>query len=201
VGIAATIGSLSVGRRRTTVVVMLLYSAAIILVAAEPFVDSLVDTGLELGIDEFTLIQWIAPVASESPEIIIAILFTLRANPMAGITTLISAEVNQLTLLVGSMVAIFSLSAGEPLSFPLDSRQSAEFLLTSAVSAFAIVLIAPRLIGWQAGGVLLTLFVVHLFFVDEGAREIFAYLYLAMAVGLIALDRRRVRGLIGGVGD
>ena len=55
---------------------LIVYAAAVILVTAKPFVDSLVETGLELGIDEFILIQWIAPLASESPEIIIAILFS-----------------------------------------------------------------------------------------------------------------------------
>ena len=110
VGPALLIGSLPAVQRRTVVALMFAYSAAVILMAAEPFVDSLVDTGQELGIDDFILIQWIAPLASEAPEIIVAILFSLRANPVAGITTLISAEVNQLTLLIGSMVLIFSTS-------------------------------------------------------------------------------------------
>ena len=197
VGVALVIGSLPQARRRAAVAALFIYSAAVILVAAEPFVDALVETGEELGIDEFILIQWIAPLASESPEIIVAVLFSLRANPVAGLTILISAEVNQLTLLVGSMVAIFSVSAGEVLSFPIDSRQSVEFLLTSAVSLFAILLVAPRVIGWRAGAVLLALFVVHLFFVDEAARRVFAYGYLGLAVGLVLLDRSRLRYVVG----
>ena len=128
IGPSLLIGTLSKGRRRSVVGFLFVYSAAVILVAAEPFVESLVETGRELEIDEFILIQWIAPLASESPEIIIAILFSLRANPMAGITILISAEVNQLTMLIGSMVLIFSAAAGEPLNFLLDPRQSAEYL-------------------------------------------------------------------------
>ena len=197
VGAALVIGALPPARRRAVVVVMFLYAAAVILVAAEPFVEALIETGSEFGIDEFILIQWIAPLASESPEIIVAVLFTLRANPLAGITLLISAEVNQLTLLVGSMVGIFSLSAGELLSFPLDSRQSTEFFLTSAVSVFAILLIAPRLVGWRAGAALLLLFIAHLFFVDEAARRIFAYVYLGLAGGLVILDRRRLLQAVG----
>ena len=197
VGAALVIGALPPARRRAVVVVMFLYAAAVILVAAEPFVEALIETGSEFGIDEFILIQWIAPLASESPEIIVAVLFTLRANPLAGITLLISAEVNQLTLLVGSMVGIFSLSAGELLSFPLDSRQSTEFFLTSAVSVFAILLIAPRLVGWRAGAALLFLFIAHLFFVDEAARRIFAYVYLGLAGGLVILDRRRLLQAVG----
>jgi len=196
IGVALVIGSLPVARRRATVVLMFLYAAAVILLAAEPFVHGLVETGAEFGIDEFILIQWIAPLASESPEIIIAVLFTLRSNPQAGLTTLVSSEVNQLTLLVGSITMVFSISAGEMLSFPLDDRQSIEFLLTAAVSAFAIILIAPRVLGARVGLVLLGLFIVHLFFSDPGQRLIFSYIYFGLAIFLIVVDRGRIRQLI-----
>ena len=198
IGVPLTIGSLPTRQRRTVVVLLFLYSAAVILVAAEPFVEALIETGTELGIDEFLLIQWIAPLASESPEIIVAVLFSLRANPVAGMTTLVSAEVNQLTVLVGSMVVVFSLSAGQPLSFLLDERQSVEFFLTSAVSGFAIILIAPRILGWKAGMMILGLFVVHLFFVDTDQRRIFAFIYLGIAAALAVADWRRVRHIFSG---
>ena len=84
------------------------------------------------------------------------------------------------------MVVIFSISAGEALSFPLDDRQSVEFLLTTAVSAFAIILVAPRVIGWRAGALILGLFVIHLFFTSKDERLIFTYVYLALAAGLVA---------------
>ena len=196
IGVALVIGSLPVARRRATVVLMFLYAAAVILLAAEPFVHGLIETGVEFGIDEFILIQWIAPLASESPEIIIAVLFTLRSNPQAGLTTLVSSEVNQLTLLVGSITIVFSISAGEGMSFPLDDRQSIEFLLTAAVSAFAIILIAPRVLGARVGLVLLGLFIVHLFFSDPGQRLIFSYIYFGLAIFLIVVDRGRIRQLI-----
>jgi cation:H+ antiporter len=190
IGVAATIGSWETRRRRAAVIGMLIYAAVVILAAAEPFVESLVEVGGELGIDEFILIQWIAPLASESPEIIVATLFALRSNPQAGLTTLISAEVNQLTVLIGSMAIVFSISA-------------VEFLLTSAVSTFAIVLLAPKMIGWKAGAVLLALFLVHLAFPDEDARRNFTYVYLVLTVALIAWNWRRVPSWVGrpGLGD
>ncbi|MGH2544715.1 MAG: sodium/calcium exchanger protein, partial [Ardenticatenaceae bacterium] len=192
VGAAALIGSLPKTQRRLSVLFLFIYAAGIILVAAEPFVDALIETGTELGIDEFILIQWVAPLASEAPEIIVALLFSLRANPVAGLSTLISAEVNQLTLLIGTMVVVFSISAGGIHSFPLDHRQSVEFLLTSAVSVFAIVLLAPRMIGWRAGAALLVLFIAHLFFTDADQRLWFTYIYLGMAVLVLVVEPRRV---------
>ena len=193
VGAAALIGSLPTGLRRSMVVFLFLFAAGVILVAAEPFVDSLVETGQDFGIDEFILIQWIAPLASEAPEIIVAVLFTLRANPVAGLTALISSEVNQLTLLVGSMAVLFSASAGEVLSFPLDDRQGIEFLLTTAVSVAGLMLIAKRVISWNAGVLLLVLFAAHLFFTDPEARLRFSFVYFGIALGLAAMDSQRVR--------
>ena len=196
VGVSLLLGSLPDKKRRTVLALLFVYAVAVILVVAEPFVESLVETGREMGIDDFILIQWVAPLASEAPEIVLAILFSLRANPMAGMTTLISAEVNQLTLLIGSMVVVFSLSSGEPLNFGLESRQAAEFLLTSAMSLFAVLLIAPRVIDWKGGAVLLGIFVAHLFFTGESERMLFAYLFLALSLLLVAVDRKRLRGLV-----
>ena len=65
------------------------------------------------------------------------------------------------------MAVIFSISAGEILSFPLDDRQTVEFLLTTAVSAAALMLIAKRVISWNAGAILLLLFAAHLFFPES----------------------------------
>ena len=180
-GPSLMIGEQSKILRRALVLGLFLYSAIVIIVAAEPFVHSLVESGKGLGIDEFILIQWVAPLASESPEIIIAVLFSLRANPVAGLTTLISAEVNQLTLLVGSMVGIFSLSAGELLSFPLNHMQSVEFLLTAAVSLLALILVLPRVIGWRSGSILLILFIAHLPFTGSADRLYFTYGYLLLS--------------------
>ena len=198
IGAAALIGSLPTVWRRSMVVFLFVFAAGVILVAAEPFVDSLVETGQDFGIDEFILIQWIAPLASEAPEIIVAVLFTLRANPAAGLTALISSGVNQLTLLVGSMAVIFSVSAGEVLSFPLDDRQGIEFLLTTAVSVAGLMLVAKRVINWNAGALLLVLFAAHLFFTDPEARLRFAFVYFGIALGLAAMDWNRVRLLFRG---
>ena len=178
-------------------VFLFLYAAAVILLVAEPFVEGLIESGERFGVDEFILIQWLAPLASESPEMIVAVLFTLRGHPVAGLTALISATVNQLTLLVGSIAVVFSIAVGEALSFPLDERQMIELLLTVAVSVVALLFIARRVIGWKTGAVLLLLFVAHLFFPDAEDRVRFVLVYAGVALGLVAADWRRLRSLFG----
>ncbi len=195
-GVAAAVGHLPVPWRRATVILLFLYAAAVIGVAADPFVGGLVETGLQLGIDEFILIQWLAPLASETPEVVVAVLFATRSNPAAGLTILIASGVNKFTLLVGSMVGIFSLSAGALLSFPLNDRQAAEFLLTTAFSLFGLLLIARRTVDWKTGALLLTTFVAHLFFPQAQHRLWFAYGFFGLSGITVALDWRRLKYLV-----
>ena len=61
-GVCALIGCLPRRQRRITVVGMFLAAAAFIMISAEPFANSLVETGRILGIDEFLLVQWLAPL-------------------------------------------------------------------------------------------------------------------------------------------
>ena len=226
-GAAAMIGSFRPVYRRLWVAGLFIYSAAIILIAAEPFVHGLRDTGASLGISEFLLIQWLAPLASESPEIIVAVLFSLRANPNGGLTTLISSQVNQLTLLVGSIVVVFSISSGQILSFPLDyfeggfverltspfGLQSSEFLLTAAASTFAILLISTRIIKLWHGIALLGIFVAYmttllafpgLFGGGDGVENVplrmwSSIIIFGLSVVLVAMNWRRVVYVFRGV--
>jgi cation:H+ antiporter len=191
-GPSAAIGALPKGPQIGLTVLLVVYAAGVIFAAAEPFVEGLVDTGLKFGIPEFTLIQWLAPLASESPELVIALLLTLRANPLAGMTALVSSEVNQLTLLIGSMPALFSLSFGQAHSFPLDHQQAVEFLLTGSMSLFAIVLLARMRVPLWGALLLLGLFIGHLFFTDPAPRVIFSLLFLALVVIVLVLDRGRL---------
>ncbi|MDN5669732.1 MAG: sodium:proton exchanger, partial [Renibacterium salmoninarum] len=92
VGMAAEIGNLPRTRRRWTVAALFVVAAAIILTSAEPFAESLVISGSALGIDPFFLVQWLAPLASEAPEFIIAIMFALRGMGAAAIGTLIASK-------------------------------------------------------------------------------------------------------------
>ena len=126
IGPAAVIGAMAPIPRRLTVLAIFIFAAGVIFAAAEPFANSLVDTGKSAGIDQFVLVQWVAPIASESPEFILAGLLALRGRHDAGMTILISSKVNQWTLLVGSLPLGYAISGStlHPLGF--DSRQSEE---------------------------------------------------------------------------
>lgn len=173
------------GARRLAVVLMFAFAGYVIWLSAEPFAEGLVSTGKTYGIDEFLLVQWLAPLASESPEVVIALLFALKGKGSMGIGALISSKVNQWTLLVGAIPLVYSISAATWGPMELDHRQKEELLLTSAQSLFAAIVISDfRFAVWEAV-VLMVLFIGQLLFPQEEIRYIFSGLYFIGVIWLI----------------
>jgi len=56
------------------------------------------------------MIQWVAPLASESPEFIPTGYLIRKDQTTASFNTLISSELNQWTLLIGTLVVVCSIS-------------------------------------------------------------------------------------------
>lgn len=184
------------GARRLVVTLMMGFACAVIWLSAEPFAHGLVNTGASYGLNQFLLVQWLAPLASESPEAIIALLFALKGKGSTGIGALISSKVNQWTLLVGAIPLVYALSVGAWVSMELDHRQKEELLLTSAQSLFAAVIIADFQFALWEALLLLALFVSQFFFPQEEIRYIFSGLYLLAAVALIFTSRLRRQMLL-----
>jgi cation:H+ antiporter len=200
-GPGAIIAALSPPWRWTVMGVLALVAAGVILISAEPFAESLVASGRELGIDEFLLIQWLAPLASEAASITIAVLFVLDGRARAGLTTMISDKINQWTLLVGMLPIAMSLGAREPAFLALDARQHEEFFLTAAQSLFALALLLRlRLSVWGAlslAGLFLVQVTLAAFYQAEPEQEIavltaLAWVYLILAALLFVLNMSRV---------
>ncbi len=198
-GPAAAIAALGKVRRRAFIVAFFLFAAIVILASAEPFVEALVESGHKLGIDEFLLIQWVAPLASEAPEITVASIFALRGAGAMALGALVSSKVNQWTLLVGTLAVVYSVSSGSAAALPLDERQRDEVLLTAAQSLFAVVLLASLTLSWKGALLLFLLFITQLFFTDPVVRHYYSFLYLALTVALLVFSpllRRRTFALI-----
>jgi cation:H+ antiporter len=176
--------------RRAWAVALFVFAALAIFISAEPFADSLVTIGRSRAIDEFLLVQWVAPLASESPEFLIAILFALRLRGSVGIGALISSKVNQWTLLVGAIPIAYTLSAGSWHGLPLDERQTEELFLTSAQSLLAAIVIVDLRFSRFEAIVLATLFAGQFFVPSTEGRYVFIVFYLAMSVGLLVSGGR-----------
>jgi cation:H+ antiporter len=202
VGPAEFIGSLPTRGRRVMVGAMLVFAAGVILLCAEGFAEALVETGTQFGIDKFLLVQWLAPLASEAPELLVAGLFAWRLNTEAGLGALVSSKVNQWTLLVGSLPIVFAISSSSLHGLPIDALQREELFLTAAQSAFAVAVLANRAISvreaWALLGLFLSQFVLGAV-LPEGIREIERILvgvvYMILAAWMIFQNRAAVRPL------
>ena len=158
VGPAKLIGELPTQRRRTAYVLMLLFAAFVILACAEHFAEELVASGKALGVSEFVLVQWLAPLASEAPELLIAAMFAWRLNTVAGLTTLVSSKVNQWTLLVGTLPVVFAVASKSLHGLPLDGAQREELFLTGAQAVFAVAVLSSLSLSVREGIMLFALF-------------------------------------------
>ena len=141
VGPARWIGTFAVPRRRGTVILLFVFAATVIFLCAEHFAEALVATGQEFDISEFLLLQWVAPLASEAPELLVAGLYAWRLNTNAGLGTLVSSKVNQWTLLVGTLPVAFAIASSSTHGLPIIAEQREELLLTAAQSVFAVAIL------------------------------------------------------------
>ena len=191
VGPAARVGALPTRLRRVAVVGMFVVAAGVVLVSAEPFADALVESGRAFGIDQFLLVQWLAPLSSEAPELIIAMIFALRGKGAGALGLLVSAKVNQWTLLVGSLPVAHLLGGGSA-SLVLDGRQVEEFVLTIAQTLMGIaVLVSLRFPRWAAW-TLLALFAVQFGVPGTEGRLVLSAVYVALAAVALVVNRRDV---------
>jgi len=203
VGPARYLATFSPSTRRIWVVGLFLFSAAVILLCAQSFAEALVSTGQALGISEFLLVQWVAPLASEAPELLVAGLYAWRLNTNAALGTLVSSKVNQWTLLVGTLPIVFALGFGGLHGLPIDPHQREELFLTAAQSFFALAVLVTLSITTQEALLLFSLFwaqfVIGAIVPDSfGGLELIGLgvAYLVLGVLIFLRDRAHVVPLV-----
>jgi cation:H+ antiporter len=202
-GTSEWIASKSRKARRWWLVALFFVAALVIVVSAEHFADAVVDSGKRLKIDEFLLVQWAAPVASEAPELIVACLYAWRLRASHALGTLLSSKVNQWTLLVGTIPVVFAVSSASLHGLPLSVHQRYELLITAAQSLFAVALLVNLRLGVWGAGALLGLFLVQfgasIALSDDLNRLVLLVLsgvYLAGAAFLFVRDHRPAREVL-----
>jgi cation:H+ antiporter len=195
IGTAAALGELPDRGRRITVIGLFAMSCVVILLCAQPFANNLVAAGTELGVDRFLLVQWLAPLASEAPEFIIATIFASRGKGTAAIATLISSKVNQWTLLIGSL-PLAHLLGGGGFSLALDGRQTEEVLLTATQTLMGVALILGLRFHRATAWALLVLFVVQFPIASTQGRLLLCGIYTAVAIAGLIINRRHLAATV-----
>jgi cation:H+ antiporter len=203
VGPARYIGTFRDGPRRAVVGIMFVFAAFVILAVAEHFAEALVATGQALDVSEFLLVQWLAPLASEAPELLVAGLYAWRLNTSTGLGCLVSSKVNQWTLLVGTLPLVFTIASGGVGGLPIEPRQREEILLTAAQSVFAVATLASLSMSTREAAALFVLFWAQ-FVVGaavppawHGIEMVAVSIgYVILGLAILARDRRRLPALL-----
>ena len=196
--------------RIPVVLALFVFSGFLIFTAVEPFAHGLEEIGLQFGIPEFFMIQWIAPLASESPELIVTAYLVNKARSTAAFNALISSKLNQWTLLIGTLSVVYSISLGAYGVLPFEFKQAAEIWLTAGQSFFAIAILVNFRISVRESLALLSLFVSQVglefalirLYPAALAETYSVYLllaytvvYIALGIGLLVSRRRALRHL------
>jgi cation:H+ antiporter len=158
IGPAAWVGGLGKRARRVSVLGMFLFAGLVILLVAEHFAESLVNTGKQLGVSEFLLVQWLAPLASEAPELLVVALYAWRLKTGEALTAVVSSKINQWTLLVGTLPLVFAIASGSLHGLPVEPAQRQEVLLTAAQTVFAVAILVNLAISLREALALFGLF-------------------------------------------
>jgi cation:H+ antiporter len=97
---------------------------------------------LHFGVSQYLFIQWLAPFLSEFPEKLSAFNWARQRGkaPMA-LLNMVSANINQWTMLAAMIPVVYSMSVGAPSSIPFDDFQRKEILLTIAQSTLGLMLL------------------------------------------------------------
>ncbi|MBX0285885.1 sodium:calcium antiporter [Haloarcula salinisoli] len=200
--------------RPIVVLTLFAYSGILIFTAVEPFAHGLEEIGLQNGIPEFFMIQWVAPLASESPELIVVAVLVNKARSTAGFNALISSKLNQWTLLIGTIAVVYSIALGGLGTLPFDQKQAAEIWITAAQSYFALAILvnfeitireAVALFGLFISQVVVEFIIIRdLLVLPFDSYELlvgYTVLYLVIGTALFAVRRRALAQLFGLAGD
>ncbi|MFZ5852387.1 MAG: sodium:proton exchanger [Actinomycetota bacterium] len=203
IGPPALISGFPTGVRRLVTVTLMAAAAMVILSVAEPFSGALVAAGEQVGVDPFLMVQWVAPFAAETAELIPACLFAWRQSADEGLGTLLSSKINQWTLLVGAVPVAYAAATLQASGLPVDAVQRQELFLTAAQSLFAVSLLTDLRLGVREALTILALFLTD--FAGSVAlseplrswlRVGFGLLYLALGLLRLAAARGRLAGLV-----
>jgi cation:H+ antiporter len=199
-GVAAQLAELPRDQRRKWVGGLMLFAALVILVTAVPFGNAVLGTGGIVGISPYLMLQWIVPIATETPELVVAFVLLTHGRGGQSIAVLLAGAVSQYTLALGTLPLAYA--AGPAIGpLPLAGRERVELLLTIGVALYAVTALIGLRLSRGDSMIMLLLFAGQFLLPSVLTRLVFAVVFLAVAVDIMLAERRQVapiaRALVG----
>jgi len=188
-GLARKILSLKKSQKFAMIILFLSFGLLVIFSSAEPFVNSLLEIALLIGVSQFVFFQWLAPFLSEFPDKLSAFYWASSARfaPMA-VGNLVSSNVNQLSLLVAMIPIVYAMSLGHLEPIHLTNLQTQELFLTLAQAIFGIVALWDLRLHVKDGVILFGLFMIQ-FLIPPLRNEVAIAFLLAALLELIYIRK------------
>ena len=148
--------------RSSIITGMFLGGGLILYFAAHPFLESLKDLSVGLGISTFVFVQWVAPFLSEFPEKVSAFNWARRVTsaPMA-LMNMVSSNINQWTMLAAMLPIAYALALGHIGTIDFDPHQELEVLMTIGQSLLGALLLANMKFNWWEAALLFALWAIQ----------------------------------------
>jgi len=180
-GVALAVGRTQGWRKYLMVLSFLAMGAFMTSFGAQPFVGSLLEIGASLRVDQYLLIQWVAPFLTEFPETITAFYWAAKSShaPIA-IGNLVSSKLNQWTLLVGTIPVVYNVALNAFRSIILTQLQLHELLLTASQSLYGVVCLLDLRLSMRESVLLLGMFLLQFFLPPVRLEVSVAYILLAV---------------------
>jgi cation:H+ antiporter len=196
-GVAAELAALDRGERHRWVAWLMGFAGFVILVTAVPFGDAVLGAGTLVGVSPYLLLQWIVPVATETPELVVASVLLLHGRGGQSIAVLLAGAVSQYTLALGTLPVAYAAGvASGPL--PLAGRERIELLLTVGVALYAVAALVRLRLSRGDSSIMLVLFAGQLLIPTVFTRFVFAVVFWAVAIDVLIAERRDIRALFSG---
>jgi len=198
IGVAAQLAELPREQRRRWVGGLMLFAAVVILVTAVPFGDAVLGTSSLVGISPYLALQWLVPVATEMPELVVAVVLLTHGRAGQSIAVLLAGAVSQYTLALGTLPVAYLVGAGTgPL--PLQPRERIELLLTVGVALYAVAALVSLRLSRGDASLMLLLFTAQFLLPLGFTRLVIAVIFIALAVDVLIAERAQVRPLLRGL--
>jgi cation:H+ antiporter len=174
------------------------FSAVAVLITAEPFADATLMTGQAVGLSPYLLVQWLVPLATETPELVVAYLLVRHDRPGQAVAVLLSSAVSQWTLAFGTLPIAYLAGAGQgPLA--LAHRESIEVLLTMGQGFVAVATLVTLRVQHRDAVLMIGLFALQVALPSTLVRAALTVVYIVVAVDILRDERWAARALIGAV--
>jgi cation:H+ antiporter len=199
IGVAAALSELPAAQRRRWVRGLMLFAAGVILLTAVPFGDAVLGSGALVGISPYLLLQWLVPVATEVPELVVAFVLLTHGRGGQSVAVLLAGAVSQYTLAVGTLPIAYVVGAGSgPL--PLPGRERIELFLSVAVALYAVAALITLRLSRGDAAIMLVLFSVQFLLPAMLTRVALALAFSVLAVDVLIHERRHLPELLGALG-